>query len=145
MYNTIQDYIDWVGSTEAADVTDPARVTPDTIRIENALKRANAEIVSRLSGRFDRDVLTYADSDDLKHIELTIARWNLDQTFQPRDFVYESYKQVVNRLQRIADGKDDLLFELGTDAPEIDNPTNSGGRVLFGNTAIADNSALFWL
>jgi phage gp36-like protein len=129
-YNTASDYIDWVSESEAVEVTESS--PPDEARIQDALDKAYGEILATLSRRYDSEALQALDSRDMKGIERGIARWNLDQLIQPRDFVFEAYKLLVARLRRIADGKEDLPI------PERNTSVRAKGRVVWGNSTDDD-------
>jgi phage gp36-like protein len=129
-YNTTTAYIEWVGTAEAEEVTESS--PPDTNRIAEALDKAHSEILNTLSSKYSPDTLSALDLPDLKNMELSIARWNLDQLIQPRDFVFEQYKLVAARLRRLSDGKDSLAIPGGK--PSV----KGAGKALWGNNLSED-------
>lgn len=138
-FNSAPDFVDWVGEAEAVDLAPTDSGTPDLTKIAEALDQAQAQILSKLSGRYPPDRVAASPSKELKLLELQLARWGLDQTNLPRDFVFEGFKFAIRRLERVAEGKEDLDLNLG------DFPNSAPASTLpFNNSAVPSSNVLGW-
>lgn len=103
---TVDDYIMFTGLREAvaqsslANPTVPARTDVVDAVIEYAIDLAQSEVLSYLGDRYERDDLELATG--LPRMILQIARWNLDQRIEPRDFIRDQYNSVLEQLKAIA-------------------------------------------
>lgn len=112
---TVDDFIGALPPEEATQISNPPGAlaeTPDRDRIQRSLDEAAAEILSELGGRFSSEELRASASQDLKSIQIALARWSLDRDVvgRPRDFVYKDAEDRRLRLRRISRGEAALEF-----------------------------------
>jgi len=121
---TVEDYITLFGLTEAvqhsnvAPPRSPSRSDVVDFVIEFAINMALSEVLSYLGDRYSSEQLSRAIG--VPRMVLQIARWNLDQRIEPRDFVRDQYRDVVAQLTAIAAEEAGLWLQ---SIPEGDSAT----------------------
>ena len=130
---TVDEYILFVGLPEAiaqsslASPSSPNVANRADVRdevIEFAIGLAVSEVLSYLGDRYTDAQLSSAIG--LPRMVLQIARWNLDQRIEPRDFIRDQYLEVLTQLKQLSTHETGLWLQPmpgeGT-TPPID-PTN---------------------
>lgn len=125
---TVDQYILFVGLREAVaqssliNPTTPTREDIADAAIEYAINLAQSEVLSYLGDRYTKEELDLADG--LSRMILQIARWNLDQRIEPRDFVHDQYLSVLDQLKAIAAHEAGLWLQA---LPSSEGSSGSGG------------------
>lgn len=136
---TVDQYIVFVGLREA--VAQSSMINPNTPTredvvdsvIEFAINLAQSEVLSYLGDRYTKEELERADG--LPRMILQVARWNLDQRIEPRDFIRDQYLAVLEQLKTIASHDAGLWLQDLPGAESGSSGGTSGGGVIVDPTA----------
>lgn len=131
-YASLQDYIGFVGEQEAleqSNLDDPSLSLINESIILEWLAAASAEIDGHLAKKYTLPIPSPPPAM-LSEIACVIARKNLDR-YMRREHVQQDYKDVIDRLKRIAKG-DEVLTGADGIAPVQSDGSQLSGTVSFG-------------
>lgn len=136
-YATRADIEELFGTEYITDLFDDG--VDENQALASALSRASAEINTHLSARYDTPISGQPEA--LKTPCINIAIYNLAvRHTHLTEAIRERYKDSVDLLKRIADGK----AGLGEDEPKVssDSNTSDGGASFSANTRLFSRGSL---